>query len=1408
MLHACMLATSNTVKIENKYYYIKSYHIVTSLHLQEMSLGIVRLVILFQFAWAGYVYGEMIYINPDGNDTDDCLKQQIPCLSLDYVLTHVQSGDDVNIISDTVFLPRMVNLSDLNVITIRGHGSTIVMCNNTGGVSCNDCSNVVIEGITWDQCGDPNQQNRAYPNAFGGLNFTNVTNLSINNCTLQNSKVRALSLYLVAGSININSTQFLNNANNDTIYCFQGPVYIRCVTDNRNVTGAVYIQDATHEASISVSYCNFTDNGHFGEVIDGNPTNTITFEESEIADGAAIKILQTHAIVPINIAVDNCIFLYNRGRSGGAVNINISQSQHLKFTDVNFLYNSVIRSYVNSSALFVFLRSTSTTNVLQLSRCNFQYNNEGRNVIGYIVAGEPSNVLISNCSFMANTKYYVGLVELNMQSHDSVVNFVDSHLSNNTGNSLLYVQLHSSDITVSLHGLQIVNNTGTSVLRRGGLLSFRLFEDNAIVNITRLVYTMNSFSRNGGGLYITGLFRTVFRCYVQDSHFESNIGRGQGAVIFSILQSDSAYGFTIYNSTFMNNTGRSIIRIGKISLMEDLVLRNIPSYLFLGKSTSFVYNSGTPIRLSDVILIGNGNTEFSYNVAQSGAALYLIDSYVVPYISSFQYNFYHNFAIVRGGAIYLDLSTNLVAVRCAWLLYQLINDGSLCNQSSYVITEDCPLVNGQLLCSEFPQKFDNDNPQTCHFNYANNSASVAGSTIFYNVPTSTPIENSSNPNSIFYIPRDHCMNSSTSPRRLATQPYRLKLEAPAACLDDNCTSYFLNDITLGEEIRVPAEVIGYNNESTEATVFFITCVENCSTIDIIGRIPVLINDQLSDIHIIGDKNVLMTSVKLQLTSDTITLNLIVGLTPCSPGFVYDSTTRQCECFTTDDVISCSPNITIQRDHWFGVVDSITTVSVCPNGYCNFSRRGDEVDSGRFLLSTIQDDQCNSHRTGPACGECDPGYTLSYDSVDCISINDCHYKYIIAVVLGTLVYWILVIAFLFALMWLITKRLEYHNGIGYLYGFIYYYSVADILLGQILNFSNGLSTLVSILSIVFKLNPGFDLFQFCFVEGMQRIDQFFINYIHSTAILLFLLLLVLFARTRYAGRLTLLTENVIIPAICLILTIAYTSIADTSLQLLQYINFVGVDGTYIYLSPSIGYFTGRHIVYFLIALVYELVIVGGLPLLLIMSRWTNKVMGIEMKPMLDQFQGCYKDNCRWFAAVYLICRQVILIIVVIDFSDYYIELYLLIIVCLITATLHYSVQPYESDILNKLDGILLQMLLLVISLQMVAFSSGFTTTATEGVAYALLLLPIVLIVVTFSVLLLKQNAQQHPAAYNAQFQPTTNTTPLAATNIPTHHATIAGSRPAVNAIANSVDLQLRMPLLKDQPPHASTEFDAV
>ena len=66
----------------------------------------------------------------------------------------------------------------------------------------------------------------------------------------------------------------------------------------------MYIQDAFSKTSISISNCNFSSNGHFGEVTGDAPTNT-TFERSEIADGAAVKVLQANSIiVPINIIVE------------------------------------------------------------------------------------------------------------------------------------------------------------------------------------------------------------------------------------------------------------------------------------------------------------------------------------------------------------------------------------------------------------------------------------------------------------------------------------------------------------------------------------------------------------------------------------------------------------------------------------------------------------------------------------------------------------------------------------------------------------------------------------------------------------------------------------------------------------------------------------------------------------------------------------------------------------------------------------------------------------------------------------------------------------------------------------------------------------------------------------------------
>ena len=501
---------------------------------------------------------------------------------------------------------------------------------------------------------------------------------------------------------------------------------------------------------------------------------------------------------------------------------------------------------------------------------------------------------------------------------------------------------------------------------------------------------------------------------------------------------------------------------------------------------------------------------------------------------------------------------------------------------------------------------------------------------------------------------------------------------------------------------------------------------------ITGAVPVLISDKFGGINITGIQN--GPPLKLQLMSTTITLNLTIELIPCRSGYTYNKTSMQCECYTTDGIVSCKPEPTIRRDYWFGMVDNTTTVSRCPYTYCNFRRR--EVSPGRFVLPSVQDDQCDSHRTGPACGSCDDGYTLPFDSIECINVDNCHPGYTVLVIIGVMAYWVIMIVVAFLIMlWL--HRLN--CTVGYLYGIVYYYSIVDILLAQVVSHSNELSSLVSILGgTVFKLYPGF-LYKVCFIQGIVSLDQYVIHYAHPIAVLVLIWFLSKLASC--SVYFTTLISKAAIPTICLILTLAYVSIVDTSLQLLRYIHFIEINAVYSYLSPSMDYFTGRHIIYFIIAVLFEFVIGVGLPLLLLLEPFVNhkinftrinlRITKLNLKPLLDQFQGCYEDKFRWLASVYLIGRQVILIITIIDFYDTYITQYLLMTVCVIISLLHYALQPYKSDTLNKYDGIILHLLLLIVVLQTVSLSNGFTTEVIIGITYTMYFFPILLSAVFIS-----------------------------------------------------------------------------
>ena len=162
-----------------------------------------------QYIWLSLVLCmaqcKVITVNNDGINSNHCCGNgTCPCNSLSHALQSLTSNTIINL-EESVMLQSVTSMGtgQLNNITIIGNNITI-RCNNVGAISCTSCSNTIIEGIIFDQCG-------RYPTVSGGVvsgvYFYSVFNISIKNCTFQNSKMFPVILYHANGNIMIQHAQ-------------------------------------------------------------------------------------------------------------------------------------------------------------------------------------------------------------------------------------------------------------------------------------------------------------------------------------------------------------------------------------------------------------------------------------------------------------------------------------------------------------------------------------------------------------------------------------------------------------------------------------------------------------------------------------------------------------------------------------------------------------------------------------------------------------------------------------------------------------------------------------------------------------------------------------------------------------------------------------------------------------------------------------------------------------------------------------------------------------------------------------------------------------------------------------------------------------------------------------------------
>ena len=473
----------------------------------------------------------------------------------------------------------------------------------------------------------------------------------------------------------------------------------------------------------------------------------------------------------------------------------------------------------------------------------------------------------------------------------------------------------------------------------------------------------------------------------------------------------------VYNTTFANNKASSDIHSAilfisgwnstiNISLCNfyDNICGN--SILYIAEDTeprfplaysnalitgsNFARNKlGSVLLISKCFLKFYLDTIFWNNSARSGAAIYIAESTQISVDDGATIQFINNTASLRGGAMYIDLAN--------------------CYDRGIVFTNFT--------------RYDS-------ISFINNSATHSGNSIYFNIPNScNVIRDHTKNDSAAYVPYkfSYIQSPNSIGPQITTSPYEIKLCSSANCAFVNSTEDYTskcvieNNIMLGQSLYFNPTLCDYfKATAAEATEFNVNC-SNCEFRYRLSENVILAQNELRN-----KINILSVAANADIKNDTnITLSissilspefkqlattLSVTLSSCYNGFVFNGGSQQCECYDEDNYLQCEEDKAhIRLGYWFGVFSGKHTFSICHNDYCNFFSHRQQTNNEFYELPEEIDDQCDSHRTGVACGQCNEEYTLAYNSPDCIK---CSPGITVLVIILTFLYWIAIIAMLF------------------------------------------------------------------------------------------------------------------------------------------------------------------------------------------------------------------------------------------------------------------------------------------------------------------------------------------------------------------------------------------------------------
>ena len=489
---------------------------------------------------------------------------------------------------------------------------------------------------------------------------------------------------------------------------------------------------------------------------------------------------------------------------------------------------------------------------------------------------------------------------------------------------------------------------------------------------------------------------------------------------------------------------------------------------------------------------------------------------------------------------------------------------------------------------------------------------------------------------------------------------------------------------------------------------------------------------------VGDQATVFLS---SLSQRQLTLSFTVKLQPCSPGFIqqFNTTTSKsgsCVCDDSEYVgIICKLQLSFRaRGYWIGYdsnqsesEDSLVS-SFCPSNFCKYNT-STQLPNSSASREKLDQFVCINNHTGIVCGHCRENNSVYYHSLGFKCMYNQHCKwgwlfYILSEIIPVTIIFIIVIFF----------NISFTS--GEMNGFIFYAQVATFLHITADN-SIPLSNLARVfLKVHFLLFHTFNLdtfildeLSFCIWKNANTLDT--LSFKHVTLVYSFILVISLIIVTNmciahircncYRSRWHNYTGS-ILHGLSAFLVLSFSHCVNNAILIFAsnsiYSKGQHLDRIVAYYDGGIVWMSSQHLVYAIPSLVL-LILVLLPPLLLLIyplhykvltflkiadTRFVVFIFGplVKLKPFMDSFQGCFKDNFRFFSGLYFIYRSLFIISMTFPRLEFaYILLEVLLLSMLI---LHAVCQPYKKRLHNIIDALLFGNLAVINAITMYNFST--------------------------------------------------------------------------------------------------------